>query len=165
MAPYVPGLFLHQPIDRCAADLEGLGDLRRTKPFGLHGADLGSVDRGWTALIFAFRLGLGDALKLTLAPQVGFERLDAFRLPNKILLLVIGHYPRNCWPSGEIDPPDAPLLPPQRMCPRAPHCHVSGRRGSAFNGSPSAPDRAPAPTAKHHAAAPCGSDRQPGAAP
>ena len=31
---------LHQPIDRCAADLEGLGDLRRAEPFGLHCADL-----------------------------------------------------------------------------------------------------------------------------
>ena len=83
----------------------------------------------------------------------------AFRLPNKILLLVIGHYPRNCWPSGEIELPDAPLLPPLRMCPR-PRTAMSGRRGSAFNRCPSAPDPASAATATHHAAAPCGSDRR-----
>src|ERR1700730_10436935 len=58
---------LQYPIDRRAADLEGLGDLRGSKPLRLHFAHLGGIYRRRAALVDTFDLGLGDALKLPLA--------------------------------------------------------------------------------------------------
>jgi hypothetical protein len=63
---------LQYPIDGRGADLEGLRDLQSVKPCAF-------ISRTWArlsrpaSLEHASGLGLGDALKLALAPQVGFE--------------------------------------------------------------------------------------------
>jgi hypothetical protein len=59
--PRVISTGLQYAIDRRAADLEGLCDLRCPKPLCLHCAHLGGVYRGRPPLIDARSFGLGDA--------------------------------------------------------------------------------------------------------
>ena len=60
-------------INGCSADLERLGNRRRTDTFGLHLLDLCGIDARLAPLEDAARLRAGYSFKLALSAQVGFK--------------------------------------------------------------------------------------------
>src|SRR5262249_6070771 len=64
---------LQRPVHRCPPNLERLGNLSGPHALRPHYAHLRYVNRGRPALVDAFRLGLGDTLKLTFATEVRLE--------------------------------------------------------------------------------------------
>ena len=75
-------------VDRRTANVQPLRDLCGAKSLRLEFLHLGLINRRLPTPVDACRLGFGDTLKLSLAPQVGLELGERKHFPAAVLVSI-----------------------------------------------------------------------------